>query len=478
MKKKFQLLLSGSILILVLSGTVVFTVIVRQFIAKQMTKQIVMDNQIIGTEVINYLSSQVDSLSPDEMIQSLQHICDEVMLPNGGFICVMDEKGDLLAAPNIEEMPVKNLMIKSFIDNTTQEEIGEEQLADNNPLTGVLNYENGTRTDIIASLPLSDSGLRLNVHQNMDTALEATKDFIKGFFPLAFIVSLGIAIIGFLMVDRIVLRYENQIEKQNAIIKQKNKDLTGSIRYASFLQKSYLPGRNSLSELFPESFILLKPRDIVSGDFFYVNETKDTKYFSVIDCTGHGVPGSLLSMIGYGLIEQSIALLEDPTTSNILGYLCKKFPEALSQNEERADTDGMDMAICSIDKKNKKLGFSGAKNPLLLVRDNEVIKYPGDKYSIGQHVEEADSCFRQQTIDIQENDMFYLMSDGLQDQFGGPQGKKFMMKRLKELLIKISRDPVDFQYQKIDEELTAWMGDLSQVDDITLMGIRITKDLL
>lgn len=478
MKKKFQLLLSASILILVLSGTVVFTIIVRQFITKQMTKQIVMDNQIIGSEVINYLSFQIDTMNTEEMIKSLQHICDEVMLPNGGFICVMNEDGDLLAAPNIEDMPVKNLMMMSFIDNNTQEEISKEGLAESNLLTGILNFENGARTDIIASLPLSDSGLRLNVHQNMDTALEATLDFIKGFFPLAFIVALGIAIIGFLMVDRIVLRYENQIEKQNVIIEQKNKDLTGSIRYASFLQKSYLPGRNSLSELFPESFIFLKPRDLVSGDFFYVNETKDNKYFSVIDCTGHGVPGSLLSMIGYGLIEQSITTLDKPNTSNILGFLCKKFPEALSQNEAMTDTDGMDMAICSIDKKSRKLGFSGAKNPLLLIRNNEVIKYTGNKHSIGQHVEDTDSCFEQHTIDIQENDMLYLLSDGLQDQFGGPQGKKFMMKKLKELLIKISLDPVDVQHQKIEEELTAWMGELPQVDDITLMGIRVTKDLI
>lgn len=478
MKKKFQFLLSASILILVLSGTVVFTIIVRQFTTKQLTKQIVMDNQIIGSEVINYLSSRVDTMDTAEMIRSYQHICDEVMLPNGGFICVMDEKGELLAAPNINEMPVKNLLITSFIDNNTQQDISEDQLANSNPLTGVLNYENGEKTDIIASLPLASSGLRLNVHQNMDTALESTREFIKGFFPLAFIISLGIAIIGFLMVDRIVLRYEHQIEKQNAIIQQKNKDLTGSIRYASFLQKSYLPGRNSLSELFPESFIFLKPRDIVSGDFFYVTETKNSKYFSVIDCTGHGVPGSLLSMIGYGLIEQSIASLDEPNTANILGFLCKKFPEALSENEALTDTDGMDMAICSIDKKNKKLGFSGAKNPLLLIRNSEVLKYDGNKHSIGQQVEDSESCFDQHTIDIQENDMLYLLSDGLQDQFGGPQGKKYMMKRLKELLIEICLDPVDVQHQKIEEELTAWMGDLPQVDDITVMGIRVTKDLI
>ena len=117
-------------------------------------------------------------------------------------------------------------------------------------------------------------------------------------------------------------RRDHYNRRKMIIIKQKNKDLTGSIKYASFLQKSYLPGRNILEELFPKSFIFLKPRDIVSGDFFYVNETKSKKYFSVIDCTGHGVPGSLLSMIGYGLIDRSIALLEDPSPADVLGYLC------------------------------------------------------------------------------------------------------------------------------------------------------------
>jgi len=462
---------------LVLSGTILFTFMVRQFITREMTKQIVMDNQIIGSEVINYLSTQIDTTNTDEMVAALQNICEEISLPNGGFICVMNEHGELLAAPNLEERTVKNLMIKDFIDYESEEEIEQVRLTEENPLLGVLNYENGTRTDIIASLPLSSSGLRLNVHQNMDSALEASKEFIRGFFPLAFLVALGIAIIGFLMVDRIVIRYEHQIEKQNAIIKQKNKDLTGSLRYASFLQKSYLPGRNILEELFPKSFIFLKPRDIVSGDFFYVNESNGTKYFSVIDCTGHGVPGSLLSIIGYGLIDRSIALLENPSPADILGYLCKKFPEALANNNQ-ADTDGMDMAICSIDKKSKKLSFSGANNPLLLVRGNEVIKYSGEKRSIGQHSEDFDNCFEQEVIDIQENDMLYLISDGMQDQFGGPNGKKFMISNLKELLVKISKDPVEEQHQQIETALAEWMGDLAQVDDITIMGIRVTKDLI
>ena len=470
-------MLSLSIMVLVLSGTVLFTFMVRQFITREMTKQIVMDNQIIGSEVINYLSTQIDTSNTDEMVAALQNICEEISLPNGGFICVMNEHGELLAAPNLEEMTVKNLMIKDFIEYESREEIEQVRLSEGNPLLGVLNYENGTKTDIIASLPLSSSGLRLNVHQNMDTALEGSKEFIRGFFPLAFLVALGISIIGFLMVDRIVVGYENKIEKQNVIIKQKNKDLTGSIRYASFLQKSYLPGRNKLEKLFSESFIFLKPRDIVSGDFFYVNESKGRKYFSVIDCTGHGVPGALLSMIGYGLIDRSIALLENPSTSEVLGYLCKKFPEALAQSNQ-TDTDGMDMAICSIDKKSKKLSFSGAKNPLLLVRGDEITKYAGDKLSIGQHSEDTGNCFKQQSIDIQENDMLYLISDGMQDQFGGPLGKKFMLAKLRELLIRISKDPVEEQYKEIDTALTAWMGDLAQVDDITIMGIRVTKDLI
>ncbi len=217
------------------------------------------------------------------------------------------------------------------------------------------------------------------------------------------------------MVDRIVVRYEHKIEKQAAVIAQKNKDLTGSIRYASFLQKSYLPGRNSLKKMLPESFIFLRPRDIVSGDFFYVNETIYKKYFSVIDCTGHGVPGSLLSMIGYGLLEQAITVMDNPTTAQILDYLCLKFPEALSRTDSLTDTDGMDMAICSIDKKSKTLNFSGAKNPLLLVRENEIIKYPGERLSIGQLSDREQECFIAQTIDIREGDMVYIFSDGFPD---------------------------------------------------------------
>lgn len=312
----------------------------------------------------------------------------------------------------------------------------------------------------------------------MNEALETSKEFIRGFFPLVFIVALGISLIGFLMVDRIVVRYEHRIEKQAAIITQKNKDLTGSIRYASFLQKSYLPGRTNLKKMLTESFIFTRPRDIVSGDFFYVNETLNKKYFSVIDCTGHGVPGSLLSMIGYGLLEQAITVMNDPSTTPILDYLCLKFPEVLSQNDSPTDTDGMDMAICSIDKKSKTLSFSGAKNPLLLVRENEIIKYPGERLSIGQLSDPDQECFISQTIDVREGDMVYIFSDGMPDQFGGPEGKKFMRTNFKKLLLSIRNEPVMKQRDLIEKSLLDWMGDFPQVDDITVMGVRITKELL
>jgi len=432
-----------------------------------------MDNQIIGNEIITYLSQQLDTSDLNLMLNSLQNICEELMLPNGGFICVMNEHGELLAAPGIDQMPEPNLNIVEFTDFELSTSLLKEDLRSTNPLTGILNYQNGQKTDIIASLALGSTNLRLNVHQNMSAALQNTKKFFKGFFLIALLVALGVALIGFLILNMIIAKYESRIEKQAAIIEQKNIDHLSSLKYASFLQKSYLPGRNILSDMFPESFVFLQPRDIVSGDFFYVKETKENKFFSVIDCTGHGVPGSLLSMIGYGLLEQAIMLLDDPDTSQILEYLCKKFPEALSGNQDFIDTDGMDMGICALDKKTGKLSYSGAKNPLFLVRNKEVIKYTGDKFSIGQNAEHKTDCFTKTIIDLEEGDMLYMTTDGIIDQFGGPNNKKFMSKNFRNLISDIASLPIDQQYLRLENTLKTWKGDLPQIDDITIMGIRV-----
>ena len=247
---------------------------------------------------------------------------------------------------------------------------------------------------------------------------------------------------------------KNYVEAQRDQIALQNKEITDSILYAKRIQQAVLPGKITLDRTLPDHFILLKPRDIVSGDFYWVEEKNEMVIICAADCTGHGVPGAFMSLLGLTFLNEIVNKDEITRAGEILNRLRTYIIQSMSHKHEEADQarDGMDMSLIVIDKQLKMMEYAGAYNPLLIVRDNELIEYKADKMPIGKHVGE-ERPFANNRIDLKDKDMIYLYSDGFPDQFGGENGSKYMAKPFKRLLQRISSEPVEKQLELLDLEL-------------------------
>ncbi len=255
-------------------------------------------------------------------------------------------------------------------------------------------------------------------------------------------------------------------------LEEKNKDIMSSIQYAKRIQSAILPSDEQISDMQLETFILYKPRDIVSGDFYWVSERDNKLLFCAADCTGHGVPGAFMSMIGSALLNEIVNEKGIVKPSDILDSLREGVKNALKQTGAEGDQkDGMDIALCSLRKDNGMLEFAGAYNPLYLIRDNEVLETKANRQPIGMHIREKP--FVNNEIEVKKGDSLYIFSDGYADQFGGPEGRKFNFKRFKELLVKVQEKPMEEQRQILDDTIESWRGEKTQLDDILVMGIRL-----
>lgn len=266
---------------------------------------------------------------------------------------------------------------------------------------------------------------------------------------------------------------EQKVEERTAELSDINKKITDSIFYAKRIQTAILPSDNELKILGKDNFVLFKPMNIVSGDFYWLSEKEGKILVSAADCTGHGVPGAFMSMIGNTLLNKIVNENNIVTPNNILHQLREEIIASLNQaKDDNLSKDGMDMTICAIDFNAKKLEFSGANNPLVIVRNNELIEYKGNKQPVGMLMGEL-LPFTNHVIEIEKGDMIYLFSDGFQDQFGGELGRKFMKKRFKELLLTISNKTAQEQHDILESTMSEWIKDTRQIDDILVMGIRV-----
>ena len=266
-----------------------------------------------------------------------------------------------------------------------------------------------------------------------------------------------------------ILQKNFSLNEKNNVIQLQKKEITDSIDYALLIQQALLPLEEEWKKLLPQSFVLSKPRDIVSGDFHYLSETENSILFSIADCTGHGVPGALMSMIGVEELNYATTLSSEP--DKILSLINRSIKKVLRQSGDIAKSrDGMDIAVCQL--KGLTLKYSGANRPLWIYSKGELSEYTATKSSIGGFTND-DQKFELHTIQLLPGDMIYLSSDGFADQFGGPQGKKFMSKNLKKSLIEISVLPIADQKNKLHELFINWKGKLEQVDDVCIIGIRV-----
>jgi serine phosphatase RsbU (regulator of sigma subunit) len=264
------------------------------------------------------------------------------------------------------------------------------------------------------------------------------------------------------------------VVKQKAEIEIQNLEITDSINYAKRIQTSILPDYAKLKEAFRDTFIIFKPRDIVSGDFYWFDRINDDKFILVCaDSTGHGVPGAFMSMIGSTLLQDIVSRQHITTPSQILSLLDKQIFSTLNQNLELGvSNDGMDMVICEFSLKKKHVRFASAMRPVILVASGESYYIKGNRSSVGGE-SVTDKFFDDQEYYLNEGDTIYLFSDGLPDQFGGADGKKMKIARLKRLIVQVSDMPMTEQNEIISKFFDEWKGNHEQVDDILLMGVKI-----
>lgn len=283
-------------------------------------------------------------------------------------------------------------------------------------------------------------------------------------------------------INKIILRQKDEVELQNTIIEEKNnvvesqnKDIKDSIKYAKRIQSAILPHKERWDNILKESFVVYKPKDILSGDFNWIAETESHIFVAAADCTGHGVPGAIISIVNYNLLNKAVLERGITDTSEILDAVNEWLTDSLHQRYENSTVkDGMDISLISIDKNTRELNFSGAFNSLYLVTENGLTEFKGNKMPVGAFVDDVIGKFTKHTINVKKGDMIYLCSDGYADQFGGFNNKKYKYKRLKENFVDIQK--FNMQYQK-DFLLTTfenWKGNNEQVDDVLIIGIRIS----
>ncbi|MBL4752258.1 MAG: tetratricopeptide repeat protein [Flavobacteriales bacterium] len=276
---------------------------------------------------------------------------------------------------------------------------------------------------------------------------------------------------------------KEKLEVQKSELERTNTQISDSIDYAKRIQSALLSSQAKIESLLPESFVLFKPKAVVSGDFYWVNESNGKVLFAAADCTGHGVPGAFMSIISNNVLDDIISQRGITNPGQVLKSASDEIIDKLQDKDAKAATsasgataavevkDGMDIALCSLDKSTLQLQYAGAHNPLYLIRNGELIEYRGDRLFIGNT--DDSTVFKTHDIQLQKGDMLYVFSDGFPDQKGGANKKKFYYKPFQDMLLEVHKKPMEEQHTHLDKVITDWIGDNEQIDDILIFGIRV-----
>jgi len=271
-----------------------------------------------------------------------------------------------------------------------------------------------------------------------------------------------------------LLEQQNEeIKTQSEFVNEQNVKISDSILYAKKIQSAVLPHQAYIDVILPENFILLKPRDVVSGDFYWVKQVNHYIVIAAADCTGHGVPGAILSMLGISFLNEIVQKREITQAKQVLNELRKQIKQALRQTGKKGEADdGMDISLCVLETKTKKLQYAGANNPLYLIQNDELTEIKADRMPIGYYPNEKPT-FTNHEIQLNDGDIFYLFSDGFMDQFGGKKGFKYKAPNFQKRLLENHNKPMVIQKELLEQELKNWMKGYEQTDDILVMGVRV-----
>jgi len=281
----------------------------------------------------------------------------------------------------------------------------------------------------------------------------------------------GIVIVIFFLL--FIYKQLSTTKKQKIVIEEKQREISDSINYAKRIQDAMMTSSVYLNDTMPKSFIFFKPKDVVSGDFYWIHkDLEDNIFFTVADCTGHGVPGAFMSMIGTSLLNEIIIEKGINDTDKILNEMRAQIIKSLSQEEEGAQKDGMDISLCKLNMKKRTVEFSGAHNSLIHISGEKLETYRGDHQPVGLLLGDK-KPFTKYKVKLKKDDMLYIYSDGYQDQFGGEKGKKYMAAKFKKQLLRISSKDEKEQLILLSKEFSTWIQDYEQIDDVCVMGVRI-----
>lgn len=346
-------------------------------------------------------------------------------------------------------------------------------------LTDDLNNKQVRDLEITYETENKNKAIELLTQKNQNQTLEADKR--KLILYASLFALMGVAVLAFFLYNRAKQKHKTNIQLatinseitiQKNLVEIKNQEITDSINYAQRIQKVLLTSEKYIKKHLPDFFILNKPKDIVSGDFYWAVEVDNCFIIVTADCTGHGVPGAFMSLLGINYLNEIVIERKITQPDLILNELRKEIIEALNPEGDEDGKDGMDMVLSKFDLKNNQLTFACANNPLWILRNKELIEYKADKMPVGKGPKD-NIGFTLQTVDLKKGDIIYTFTDGYADQFGGPKGKKFMYKQLKDKLINNNNLSLQNQKELLTQEITQWQGSLKQVDDILVIGIKV-----
>lgn len=268
----------------------------------------------------------------------------------------------------------------------------------------------------------------------------------------------------------LIASQKEEVEHQKEIVEEKNREILDSIAYAKRIQSAILPPMKLVKEYLTDSFIIYKPKDIVAGDFYWMEVIRDITIFASADCTGHGVPGAMVSVVCHNAMNRSVREFGLTNPASILDKTRELVIETFIKSDQEVK-DGMDISLCALNTKTNQLQWAGANNPLWLIRNGTLTEYKADKQPIGKFAES--NPFTSHSIQLEHGDTIYIFTDGFTDQFGGEKGKKFKSKPFKELLVSLYEQPMDSQSKTIMQTFEHWKGNLEQVDDVCIIGVRV-----
>lgn len=409
--------------------------------------------------IANYKALSKVNNDQGKYMYALEDLKKYILYAEGEF----SEQVDLFKEQYFQEKKIKENKIQQL--NVTQNELNvtKTELVETEEVVAELEEDTLKKSEKINELNYENEYNQLMI-THKEEELEQQR-----FVTYTFIIGFGIILLFSLLILRMFLNKK----KMNKILTIQKAEITESIKYASRIQAAVLPIEDDFKALFSDYFIFYKPRDIVSGDFYFLQKVNNYVLFSAIDCTGHGVPGAFMSMLGMAYLNEIVRKKEVTQANHVLNLLREQVKTSLKQTGEKgARKDGMDMALCVINLDTNELQYAGAYNPLLIVRNDELLEYKADRMPIGVYIKEKET-FTNHRIELKKGDKIYMYSDGFTDQIGGEAKDKFMSKPFKNLLLETSRLKMNDQKSKIEQTFNQWKGNNHQIDDIVIIGVTV-----